>query len=77
MDDIDDVCHMANDVSVVQKMLREAGFSVCIFKVTEMFLETGFKGSSCLSGVFHIACLAGYLVYAALLVLAFGFMLFC
>jgi hypothetical protein len=77
MNDVYDVCHMAHGVSVVQKMLREAGFSVCIFKVTEIFLETGFKGSFCLSGVFHIACWAGYLVYAALLVFAFGFMLFC
>jgi hypothetical protein len=44
MNDDHDVCHMAHGVSAVQKVLCEAGFFVCTFKVTEIFLETVLKG---------------------------------
>jgi hypothetical protein len=63
-------------VSVVQKMLCEARFTVAILKITEIFLKTDFKGSSCLSGVFLVASRASYLVNATLLIFVFGFLIF-
>jgi len=47
--------HFVDGVPVIQEVRSKFGFSVAVFKVAEVFVETDSEGSSCLTKIFHIA----------------------
>ena len=75
MNDVHDVLHRANAMSIVYWVLSETRFSVAILKISEMFLETDFKKSSCLTSVLHVTSRAGYLANPTFFIFTFGLLM--
>jgi hypothetical protein len=69
--------HWADRVPVIQEVHGEFGFSVAIFKVVEVFVETDFERSPCLTNIFHFAHGACQLIDSTVLVFISGTLMLC